>query len=368
MAATSELRRRRLVLARRVAAATTLQAAVRASAARRHAEALRALAHLAALSKLHAAATQVQRFTRRRQLRRRRAAASRRIAGLLRTVVAVRQLFRFKHAILRLQSRLRARRLRARTYRRWPQLAEIAERAERARLAAVADPRLWLCNRTNAALETLLTSKNLGDVLRAVSSLEMFTLIAPHVCERMVAEGATPKLFLLLATCNRSAPHQKIVGHGLRALLNIGRHDTLRPALCEHADAVPILVELLQANYRDKASHALLWDATALLAELVLKDPTGGEWRATVAERAADCVKRIESVHALLCRQEAASSAKASAAGKPPPPRGKPPLRASNAPSKGPAPKGAAAPKSAPLELASKVVVSLKAVLSALGK
>ena len=67
---------------------------------------------------------------------------------------------------------------------------------------ALADPSLWLCNRTNVALKTLLTSKVLGDVLRAVSSLEMFTLIAPHVCERMVAEGAVPSADLTHVNLN----------------------------------------------------------------------------------------------------------------------------------------------------------------------
>ena len=63
------------------------------------------------------------------------------------------------------------------------------------------------------ALETLLQSTNLGHVLKSISSLEMFALISPVVCRRMVDEGAVPVLFKLLTTCNRSAPHQKIVGH-----------------------------------------------------------------------------------------------------------------------------------------------------------
>lgn len=56
-----------------------------------------------------------------------------------------------------------------------------------------------------------------------MSSLEMFSLISPVVCRRMVEEKAVPVLFKLLTTCNRSAPHLKIVSHALRVLLNIGR-------------------------------------------------------------------------------------------------------------------------------------------------
>ena len=146
--------------------------------------------------------------------------------------------------IRRIQARMRGRRTRCRVYKRMPRLAEIASRAEKARLAALADPSLWLCNRTNAALKTLLSSTVLGDVMRAVSSLEMFTLIAPYVCERMVAEGAVHVLLDSFARSNRSPPHLKVIGHGLRALLNIAKHEALRPSLHEHPDVVPALTDL----------------------------------------------------------------------------------------------------------------------------
>ena len=96
--------------------------------------------------------------------------------------------------------------------------------------------------------QTLLHSANLGHVLRAVSSLEMFSLISPVVCSRMVVEGAVPVLFTLLTTCNRSAPHQKIVSHALHVMLNVARHPKLLPALWRQQDALPVLVELLQAR------------------------------------------------------------------------------------------------------------------------
>ena len=145
----------------------------------------------------------------------------------------------------------------------------------------------------------------MGEVLRAVSSLEMFTLIAPNVCERMVAEGAVPVLFHFLSTSNRSVPSQKMVGHGLRALLNIAKLPNLREALCAQAEStncLAVLVELAQGYYRDKAHHAHLWDVLALLAELLLRGPA--DWRKRVLSRkdGAECVKRLESVLALLSR------------------------------------------------------------------
>ena len=153
MAAVATLRVLRADFQRRSRAATVVQCLARSAAAKKNAAALRALAHLAELSKLHRAASFVQARVREHQALRRRHVASRRLASLFKTVVATRWLRRLKQVNLQMQSRLRARRTRARAYQRMPILAEIAKRAEKARVAAVNDPRLWLCNRTNAALE-----------------------------------------------------------------------------------------------------------------------------------------------------------------------------------------------------------------------
>ena len=181
-----------------------------------------------------------------------------------------------------------------------------------------------------------LLSKVLGEVLRAVASLEMFTLIARNVCERMVDEGAVPVLFHLLATSNRSVPSQKVVGHGLRALLNIARcqradtgaaaaaasassapasaaPSSLCAAICAQPDGLVVLVDLAQGAYRDKANHGQLWDVLALLHELVLRGPA--EWRESIASGHAECLKRLASVHALLARSAPKDATNSAAAG-----------------------------------------------------
>ena len=129
---------------------------------------------------------------------------------------------------------------------------------------------------------------------------------------------------------NRSVPHLKVVGHGLRALLNIAAHTDFRctslitasnvatvfetlwqpepdlqfltppprlhsrqivrqastaqppnglPLLVAHSyalyaqpDLVPTLTELLQANYSKSASHGLLWDATGAIDALCSRE------------------------------------------------------------------------------------------------
>jgi len=180
---------------------------------------------------LHAKARLLQAFTRRRHALARRHRAATRVAATHRRNAAVRRLGLAFFLIRRLQARVRARRTRARMYLRCPELEGVARRAAKAHANALANPALWLCNRTNSALETLLTSKNLAAVMRAVASLEMFTLIARPVCERMVAEGAVPAIYEVISTCNRSEPHQKVVGLALRTLRNLAAHPALLGAL-----------------------------------------------------------------------------------------------------------------------------------------
>jgi len=225
------LREARRVALERAAAATALQCAARRLAARRHLAALQAFAQAGKLALLHAKASLLQAFTRRRQALARRHRAATRVAATHRRNAAVRRLALVWFLIRRLQARVRARRTRARIYRRCPELEGVARRAAKAHANALANPALWLCNRTNSALETLLTSKNLAAVMRAVASLEMFTLIARPVCERMVAEGAVPAIYEVISTCNRSEPHQKVVGLALRTLRNLAAHPALLGAL-----------------------------------------------------------------------------------------------------------------------------------------
>ena len=249
------------------------------------------------MKKLLNSALLIQAFTRRRQAlaRIRRAAVA--ITGLLRRRGARRRLARACRAIHVLPALQRGRRMRARTHKRWPALIGMAERAEKSRLAAIADPQLCLGRRTHTALDTLLHSGNLGAVLKAVSSLEMFTLIARHVCELMVGAGALPVIHKLLATCNRSAPHQAIVQKGLRTLRNIGRHPQLAADIGA-VDGLPaVLIEIAQGK-RDKPEE--LFDALRCV-EIILSNQ---EVCVNVATTQPELTKRIGSILSLLQRKE----------------------------------------------------------------
>ena len=137
--------------------------------------------------------------------------------------------------------------------------------------------------------QTLLHSSNLGHVLRAVASLEMFTLIAEHVCALMVLEGAVSVIFKLIRDCNRSTPHLKVVGHALRVLRNIGRHPRLLASISQQTGAA-VAVAKLAWDFREKPD--LLSHTINVLEMLLLPSPLPVE----LAKQAPECKKKLESV------------------------------------------------------------------------
>lgn len=284
----------------RVRAATVLQCARRSAAARARARVIRGMLHLAALAQLHKSAALLQACVRLCLFHARRRAAAVVISRRALTVVTMRRRVRCILAILRLQACARGRRTRERSYRRQPELRAIRERLEAAHKRMLEDPSLCLGPRTNSALHTLLSTRNLGHVLASLASLEMFTLISSRVAALMVEEGAVPVMMSLLRTCNRSLPHQKAVSHALRVLANIGRSAPLLVRVWEQPDVVPTLVELAQ-SYRE--NEALLAETLELLRLLLVSGPAS--WRAHAAAAMPECIKRLESVHALALRRGA---------------------------------------------------------------
>lgn len=289
-----------LAMRHRVRAATVLQCARRSAAARGRARAIRSMLHLAALAQLHRSAALLQAAIRLRLFRARRRCAASVIGRRALTVVTMRRRIRCISALVRLQARARGRRTRARAYRRRPELRSIRERLEAAHRRMLEDPSLCLGPRTNSALHTLLSTRNLGHVLASLASLEMFTLISSRVAALMVEEGAVPVMFTLLRTCNRSLPHQKAVSHALRVLANIGRSGPLLVRVWEQPDVVPTLVELAQ-SYRE--NEALLGETLELLRLLLVSGPPA--WRAHAVAAMPECTKRLESVYALALRRGA---------------------------------------------------------------
>ena len=279
-------------------AAIALQCAARLAKARKRAAAIRSISHLAALTKLHESAVFIQTMVRFHQYRLRRRQCSLIIGSRLLTMVWMRRRVRFVYTVMRLQSLARGRRTRSYAFKRRPELRFIFARLREAHRRMLENPSLCLGPRTNTALQTLLATRNLGQVLASLASLEMFTLISSRVAALMVAEGAIPVMLKLLRTCNRSLPHQKAVGHALRILANIGQTAPLLVKVWEQSDIVPTLVELAQ-SYRE--NEVLLRETLVVLHKLLVSGPD--EWRVKVAADMPEYRKRLEAVHALSLRR-----------------------------------------------------------------
>ena len=99
----------------------------------------------------------------------------------------------------------------------------------------------------------------------------MFTLVSRRVRESMLESASLSVMFHLFATCNRSAPHQRVVGHALRTLAQLGgarrgkkaaavgdARKECDPRLWTEPKPVLALVDLVQ-SYREHP--ALLSDA-----------------------------------------------------------------------------------------------------------
>lgn len=73
-----------------------------------------------------------------------------------------------------------------------------------------------MCGEGPIALQVLLTTSNLGFVLKAVQLLDLSTSASQACCEQLMSSGAIVVLVRLVRTCNRSAPHVQVARHAVR--------------------------------------------------------------------------------------------------------------------------------------------------------
>jgi abnormal spindle-like microcephaly-associated protein len=167
-----------------------------------------------------------------------------------------------------------------------------------AAVAAAATEEMKLGNRTASALEALLGSTKLAVVMRACQTLEVATRLSSVCCENFARGGAAPVLYSMIRSCNRSEPHLMLLKHALSTLRHVSREPRLVAYVSEPAEAVEVLVDLLQM-FRDKEQTFLL--AVSVLG-LVCKYKAK-----TIAKReewmCADVEKRLQSIAQLLTRK-----------------------------------------------------------------
>jgi hypothetical protein len=137
---------------------------------------------------------------------------------------------------------------------------DVAKRIQIANAKARANPNMQLGARTLSALAVLRKSTRLLEIMSAVITLETATQLSQACCLCFVRAEAPQALFSLIQTCNRSLPHVELLYYILRALNNVGKHDTLLVNVTP-PESADIFIDLLQFH-RDQEK---IIDLAALL-------------------------------------------------------------------------------------------------------
>nr|CAG4718567.1 unnamed protein product [Naegleria fowleri] len=113
------------------------------------------------------------------------------------------------------------------------------------------DERKKLKNRTQKALEVLLKSNSVNQVMSACASLATTTKWSDNCCESLVTNGAVPILYTFIKMLNRSKPHMDLLIHILDILLHLTRIKYLNCLVHEKNEYFDILFDQAQI-YREK--------------------------------------------------------------------------------------------------------------------
>ncbi|GMH66940.1 hypothetical protein TL16_g04548 [Triparma laevis f. inornata] len=149
--------------------------------------------------------------------------------------------------VLGIQSMWRGRIVRKKTGKR---MRVIRMKVALANKKALEMPEMRLGVRTQLALQVLLNSKRLAEIMRAVTTLEVSSRFSERCCEAFSAAGAPEVLFKLIRTCNRSLPHIELLQFTLMTISNVAKWEHLVDSVAtEHS--IDTLVDLIQ-TFRDK--------------------------------------------------------------------------------------------------------------------
>ncbi|XP_072919609.1 abnormal spindle-like microcephaly-associated protein [Hemitrygon akajei] len=131
-----------------------------------------------------------------------------------------------------------------------PQIIAIRHRIQRANKNSYEDQKL--CNRTAVAVDYILKYKHFSYILAALQHLEVATRLSAICCENLAQSGATPIIFTLIRSCNRSVPCMDVIKSAIQVLLNLSKYEKTASVVYEVENSIDTLLELLY-TYRGKA-------------------------------------------------------------------------------------------------------------------
>lgn len=170
---------------------------------------------------------------------------------------------RLRRGIIRCQALVRAQKIRSRRSKKM--LSQVA-RLNLAYNKAKEDPKLKLDHRTRVALDVLLCSRSLSEIMHAICLLELATRYSEACCIAFTKAGAADILFPIIRSCNRSLPHLEILHFVLLTLSNVAKFNSLLPSITSIA-AAEVFLDLVQM-FRDK--DAIFPLASMLLERIVV--------------------------------------------------------------------------------------------------
>lgn len=193
--------------------------------------------------------------------------------------------------VVRFQSVARGRRVRRRRSKR---VVAQVKKIRAANVKAIQQPELRLGNRAMAALEVLLKSESLTEIMRAIGVLELATRVSEVCCVAFAEARAPDVLFSLVRQCNRSLPHIELLHNVLLTMSNVARYDYLLPSMSSIA-GVEVYLDLVQM-FRDK--DGVFYLASSLLERVVRCNP---ELEPFCGSK--ENLKRLKAVNSLCMRK-----------------------------------------------------------------
>ncbi|XP_032883883.1 abnormal spindle-like microcephaly-associated protein isoform X3 [Amblyraja radiata] len=183
-----------------------------------------------------------------------------------------------------------------------PQIIAIRHRIQQANQNSHEDQKL--CNRTAVAVDHILKYKHFSSILAALQHLEVATRLSAACCENLAQSGATPIIFTLIRSCNRSVPCMDVIKHAIQVLFNLSKYEKTASVVYEVDSSVDTLLDLLYM-YRGKAGDktsdkcgSIFTKVCCLLAILSQESTKALEVRSM--PKAAD---RIRSIYKLTERK-----------------------------------------------------------------
>jgi len=216
------------------------------------------------------------------------------IQCFIRKTIARCYVTKMKSAIVGIQSLFRGFCVRRRCTK---QVILIAQKVRKANRKAFAHPEMKLGVRTSAALDVILTSKSLSEIMQATATLEVSTRLSTICCRNFAAAGAPSKLYAFIQTCNRSLPHVELLQLVLVTISNVARHDECIYSIATN-DAVGVLLNLMQ-HFRDKE---IIFHLSVNLLDKICR--SGRKFK----EQCAANKKNILSISSLCSRKIARTS------------------------------------------------------------